>query len=153
MKPLAKFILIRAVLLTIAVLLTLLTYTCAAYAYSPADHYDQVVADFHAEVRAKLVLTEDDIVRLVQMACYYHGIPGNEWAWLEEVIPRVTYRESRWDSKAANATSSARGIAQFLAAWGDESKRLDAVWSVYRMVEVYKDGGKPAIQRHWALTY
>lgn len=133
---------------TLALLIAL---TIPAVAH--ATPYDQVVADFHAEVRAKRVLTEANIVRLVQMACYEYGIPGNEWEWLEVAAPRIAYRESRFDSHAANRTSSARGLLQFLQPWGDEADRLDPVWSVYRFVQVYRDGGPRKIRQHWALTY
>ena len=137
--------------LTIALLLALLV---PAYAHAAPDHrYEAVVSDFHAEVCATRVLTEADIVRLVQMACYEYGIPGSEWAWVEQAAVRIAYRESRFDSQAANPTSSARGLFQFLKAWGAESDRLNPVWSVYRFVAVYRDGGPAKIRQHWAQTF
>ena len=141
----------RRTLALVALTASLLCPT-AAHAAEFRTEYDRVVSAFHAEVRAKDHLTRADVVRLVQIACYQRGIPGEEWAWLEDAIPAITKRESGWRTDAANPTSSALGIAQFLDAWGADRYRRDAVWSIDRMVRVYQDGGKAKIRQHWAAT-
>ena len=103
-------------------------------------------------LRGKAVWTEEDVVEVVRYACYDYEIPGEEWSYLETVVPHLGRRESGLRAKAANPTSSARGILQFLRSWGPESKRLDPVWSVYRIVRVYRDGGEVKIRQHWRAT-
>lgn len=101
-------------------------------------------------LRAKRVWTEADVVLVTIIACDDLGVESD---YLTATIPRLAYRESRYDTQAANRTSSARGLMQFLKAWGSEANRMDGVWSVYRVVKLYRDGGAQKIRQHWALTY
>lgn len=97
-------------------------------------------------------LTEAQVRSLIESGCDRYGITGKDRAWVIEAWMRVTWSESRWNPSAQNPNSTACGIAQFLAAWGDKEKRLDPLWSAHRFARVYAEGGKAKIRQHWKAT-
>lgn len=144
-----RFVAIRVGLLAVAFLLTLPALAHAA----PVDWHSEWQGRKESvldTLRAKRVWAADDVVLVTLIACDELGVESD---YLTATIPRLAYRESRFDTEAANCASSARGLMQFLAAWGSEEKRMDGVWSVYRVVALYRDGGAQKIRQHWALTY
>lgn len=71
--------------------------------------------------------------------------------WIVATGLRVAYKESTYRPDAVNP-SGCVGLFQFNSAWGSMEQRLDPVWSCYRFVKVYVDGGAAKIAQHWKAT-
>lgn len=80
-----------------------------------------------------------------------YGLTAAQTAWVVETGCRIAYRESTYRTDARNA-SGAAGLFQFMPSWATLAERLDPVWSCYRFVRVYAEGGESAIRRHWRAT-
>ena len=97
------------------------------------------------------VWTREKVEVTLLLACEHHGIPKEKHAWLIQKGADIAYRESTYRTDARNGQHI--GLFQFNNAWATEAQRLDPVWSCYRFVQVYKDGGEAKIRQHWASTY
>lgn len=92
----------------------------------------------------------EQVASTLTAAAKSYGLTAEQTAWVVETGCRVAYRESTYRPDARNGQYL--GLFQFGDAWGSVSERLDGVWSCYRFVRVYRDGGEAAIYRHWKAT-
>ncbi|MBN2840989.1 MAG: hypothetical protein JXP37_08560 [Coriobacteriia bacterium] len=94
--------------------------------------------------------TREQVASTLTAAAKGHELTAEETAWVVETGVRVAYRESTFRPDARNGQYL--GLFQFGDAWGSSTQRLDPVWSCYRFVKVYADGGEAKIIQHWAST-
>lgn len=80
-----------------------------------------------------------------------YGLTAAQTAWVVDTGCRIAYRESTYRTAVVNASGHA-GLFQFSSSWGTLAERTDPVWSCYRFVRVYAEGGESAIRRHWRAT-
>jgi prophage DNA circulation protein len=80
-----------------------------------------------------------------------YGLTPAQTAWVVDTGCRIAYRESTYRTAVVNASGHA-GLFQFSKSWGTLAERTDPVWSCYRFVRVYAEGGESAIRRHWRAT-
>ena len=94
--------------------------------------------------------TADKVAETIRAAAAEYGLDDKQTAWIVETGVRVAYRESTYRPDARNGQYL--GLFQFNAAWGTAEQRLDPVWSCYRFVRVYAEGGEAKIRQHWKAT-
>lgn len=97
---------------------------------------------------------------------YYH-LKHRQIVWLQTSGIDIIYGPGAHESNGSERAGAGRacvGILQFNRSWGigryipRHLHHRHADWrkcgkcSLYRFVLVYKQGGKPAIRRHWAAT-
>lgn len=81
-----------------------------------------------------------------------YGLSAGDTGWIVSKGADIAWRESRYRTAVVNSSGHA-GLFQFSKSWGSLANRTDPVWSCYRFVRVFRDGGKAKIQQHWAATY
>ena len=94
--------------------------------------------------------SRDRVAATLTAAAAKYGLDDEQTAWIVDTGVRVAYRESRYQPAVVNASGHA-GLFQFSSAWGGD-ERLDPVWSCYRFVRVYAEGGEAKIRQHWKAT-
>lgn len=94
--------------------------------------------------------TADKVAATLRAAAAEYGLDDKQTAWIVDTGVRVAYRESTYRPDARNGQHL--GLYQFNAAWGTAEQRLDPVWSCYRFVRVYAEGGEAKIRQHWKAT-
>jgi hypothetical protein len=94
--------------------------------------------------------SREQVASTLTAAAKYYGLSETRTAWIVETGCRVAYKESTYRPDARNGQYL--GLFQFGDSWASESERLDPVWSCYRFVRVYADGGESKIRQHWAAT-
>ena len=94
--------------------------------------------------------SREKVASTLTAAAQQYGLTDTETAWIVETGCRVAYRESTYRPDARNGQYL--GLFQFGSAWGTASQRLDPVWSCYRFVRVYAEGGEAKILQHWRAT-
>jgi hypothetical protein len=92
----------------------------------------------------------DKVAATLRAAAAEYGLDDKQTAWIVDTGVRVAYRESTYRPDARNGQHL--GLYQFNAAWGTAEQRLDPVWSCYRFVRVYAEGGEAKIRQHWKAT-
>lgn len=95
--------------------------------------------------------SRDQVAATLRAAAAEYELSASDTEWVVETGCRVAYRESTYRTGAQNA-SGAAGLFQFMPAWGSLENRLDPVWSCYRFVRVFRDGGEAKIRQHWSST-
>lgn len=81
-----------------------------------------------------------------------YGLSAADTEWIVSKGADIAWSESRYRTAVVNSSGHA-GLFQFSSSWGSLEQRTDPVWSCYRFVKVFKDGGKAKIVQHWAATY
>lgn len=92
----------------------------------------------------------DKVAATLRAAAAEYGLDDKQTAWIVETGVRVAYRESTYRPDARNGQYL--GLFQFGSAWASAEQRLDPVWSCYRFVRVYAEGGEAKIRQHWKAT-
>ena len=95
--------------------------------------------------------SRDKVAATLAAAAASYGLDDKQTAWIVDTGVRVAYRESTYQPDARNA-SGAAGLFQFMPSWAPLEQRLDPVWSCYRFVRVYAEGGEAKIRQHWKAT-
>lgn len=95
--------------------------------------------------------SREQVASTLRTACAHYSLEPDETAWVVTTGLRIAYRESRYRPGAINP-SGCVGLFQFNSGFGAVGNRLDPVWSCYRFVRVYAEGGEAAVRRHWAAT-
>jgi len=92
----------------------------------------------------------DKVAATLRAAAAEYGLDDKQTEWIVATGVRVAYKESTYRPDARNGQYL--GLFQFGDAWAPAAQRLDPVWSCYRFVRVYADGGEAKIRQHWAST-
>jgi len=95
--------------------------------------------------------TKTQVQDTLEAAANEYGLNKPQTEWIVDIGTKVAYRESRYNTQASN-NGKYLGLFQFNANWGSAAERLNPVWSCYRFVKVYVDGGQAAIYQHWKAT-
>jgi len=94
--------------------------------------------------------SREQVASTLTAAAKQYGLDDVQTAWIVETGCRVAYKESTYRPDARNGQHV--GLFQFGSAWGTVAERLDPVWSCYRFVRVYAEGGEAKIRQHWRAT-
>ncbi len=111
-------------------------------------------------------LSRTETRKLVTQAAKHHHLPASDRRWLRAAAVDIIYTGAHESGGSTHAGRGCVGLLQFDRGWhanrterriarkaGHRADwRLSGRASIYRFVRVYKQGGKPAIRRHWAAT-
>ena len=95
--------------------------------------------------------SKSQVASTLTAAASKYGLTADQTAWVVATGTRIAYRESTYKVAVVNGSGHA-GLFQFSSSWGTLAERTDPVWSCYRFVRVYAEGGESAIRRHWRAT-
>lgn len=110
----------------------------------------QAPAAAQPRVEAQASWDAEQVRATLAVAASEAGLEPADAVWIIETGVVVAHRESGYD--AACVTGDCVGLFQFDSGWGSDAERLDPVWSCYRFVQAYVDGGRANIRKHWAAT-
>lgn len=121
-----------------------------------------------ASLARKRVFSKSDVRWVVGKAAKRYDLSASDTRWLKRAAIDIIFEgahESGGDTHAGRKREC-QGILQYNSGWGTiayerrllrkyerhTNWRLSGIVSLYRMARVMRDGGKPAIRRHWKAT-
>lgn len=102
----------------------------------------------------KALLTRDDVRYVVTYWSHRYNLSDAATRRLAGIAVDITHDGACESHGRAWAVSGQHvGILQMTPGWGSTAQRMNAVWSLRRLVKCYVESGEAGIAKHWGQTW